>query len=360
MEISENQTYTGFFSQNVELLEDKLALRLSYFHFESAGAGDAPNLPNFDYSFYDRDRVEAAFLWHPKKDQENEVILRLVHDESGGNPRANTTIIPGAVTAFDRRSLANTPPRYPAKRLSAGLETSFVLGEGLRLETMTSFQDVDVLESFDLDGGPVLGWTVAADYDQREFSQSIGLSGGEDWRWKSGAYFGTSRHNLIYSGVGLATAAGVPFRSDSRTDVETFALYGELARELGKEVTVTAGLRYQYDDRDFVGTSKIGEGPRNDTFKRQSDQAFLPSLRLVWDQSDTRTFGLKIARGYRAGGVSHAGIVGSSAIYDAERSWDVELSFEEEIREDLTLGAVFFASWLDDHCLLYTSPSPRD
>ncbi len=350
LEYSEDSTFSVFFSQNIPLIEDELAMRLSYYRFESDGQGRALNPSIKDFSAYDRDRIQMDLLWHLGASEENSLLFTLLNDQSGGNPQANTVILPGSYTLYDRTALINTPSSYPAERWAASLRGNFTLPGDVQLETITGFQTIDLGQNLDFDGGSLLNWTINGDTEEQIFSQSVTFSGESDlWDWKAGAYFEKSEYDINYSGIGIAPFPfGSPYQNRATTDVQTVALHGKVSREMGNGVTLTGGMRYQHDERDLTGASTFGLFPTQQAALETNDGVFLPSLELGWKPDEASSFTLAVARGHRASGVAFAPVAGIASVYDAESSWDLELVGRRDIGEDVTVSATVFYSWIED------------
>ncbi len=349
MEYSEDATLSTYFTQNIPLIADELSLRLSYYHFESDGHASAPSVGR-DFSAYDRDRIEGAFLWHPGKNKDQSLRLNLLYDQSGGNPQANTAIIPGALSLYDRVSTANRASSYPAERWSASLRGDFLLPGEIKLSTVTAFQKIGLGQNLDFDGAPLLDWTINGDIDERLFSQSVIFSGEKGpWDWQAGAYFDDNSYDVAFSGVGIAPLpTGSPYDNRGRTDARTYALHGNVGRKLSDQFRTSAGLRIQRDERGFSGLSSFGPFPTTPSSGDADDDVFLPSVMLEYFPDDASVVSLSFARGHRAGGVAFAPLAGVAGEYGAESSWDLELKARHEISQELTLSAAVFYSQLED------------
>ncbi|MGJ8657744.1 MAG: TonB-dependent receptor [Akkermansiaceae bacterium] len=350
VEYSEFGTLNTFLSQDMTLIPDELALGLSYHHFETDGEAEAPAQNDSEFGAFDRDRYKAQLLWHPGKNKDNSFLLTLLHDEAGGNPQSNTTIIPGSIDLFDRISNTNTPSSYPVERQLISLRSSISLPNDLMFKSATAFQRIGLGQNLDFDGNSILGWTINGAQDERLFTQSVSLAGETGaWAWVAGAYYENSSYRVAFDGVGITPIpSGSAFQNFARTDAETYALYGRFTRDLASDLKLTAGVRYQKDERELAGSSTFSIFPSSATSGDSSDDAILPSLRIDWQPEGDTALSLNAARGYRAGGVSFAPVLGVSSPYDAESSWDLEFSARHMVNDDVKVTGALFHSWMDD------------
>jgi iron complex outermembrane recepter protein len=348
-EISEDATYHGGIAQNLILLPDELALRLSYQHQESDG--QATNLFSNDdeYGATQRDRFQARLLWHPGKNPDHQLDLSLVHDRANGSPFATVSEAPGR-DLFARETSLNTPSSYPVERNAATLNATFALPGDLQLKSTTSAQRFDLEQSFDLDATPFLNWFVNGFTDETRFTEDLTIAKREgDFQWLLGSYYEHSRYGTGFSGRGLAPfPAGSPFTNGAEETVEMLALYGRLDWEFVKNFHLTGGLRINHEDREINTSAKLGPFPQVLASNDTAETNLLPQLGLAWRPDEDRTLGIQVARGYRGGGVSYAPTLGLTQAYDAEYAWDAEIHARFSPVEDLNLSAALFYSWMDD------------
>lgn len=358
VEFSEEGTFASFLSQDVPLLDNELTFGLSYYHFETNGHESAPAAGGNDFGAYHRDRWQAQMLWHPGGNQENRILATFLYEQGDGNLRANTAIVPGVLDLYDRVSLANRRSSYPAERWLGSIEGEFILPNEMKLHSMTSLQSLELGQSLDFDGTSALDWTINGDLEEQHFSQSLALSRQEGaWSWEAGGYYQESRYDVVYSGVAVfPIPAGSPYSNQAVTDAQTWSLHGKLTRDLPNEMRVTAGLRYQADERDLVGDSVFGPFPTMSVNESEGSGVFLPSVQLEWQPEEETTLKLSLAQGYRAGGVAFAPVAGVAASYDEESSWDLDLTGRYQVTKNFHVGASLFYSWLEDQQVAATVP----
>ncbi|MDB6080676.1 MAG: hypothetical protein JWO82_4423, partial [Akkermansiaceae bacterium] len=262
----------------------------------------------------------------------------------------------GKVSLLERRTSLNTPSAYPADRWAATLNAAVKLDNNLRLTSTTGLQRLDLEQLLDFDSTALLRWYVKGYSDESRFTQQFTI-GDSDAGWLLGAYYENSHYGIGNSGVGLAQPPrGIPFDNKESEDVQVAALYGRFDREVLPHFRLQGGLRLNYEERDFISSSKIGLFPRRTSEPSTSDTDFLPQVGVLWQPDDKNQVGLQLARGYRGGGVAEAGVLGIAKAYDPEYSWDLELNGKTKPVESLQLSSALYYSWVRDQQVAYNVP----
>ena len=133
------------------------------------------------------------------------------------------------------------------------LALSFQLG-GMTLKSITGYANIDDRFGFDLAGGGVAdvpgttGLLIASDSNLDQFSQEFQLLGtlGNNFDWQLGLYYFNEDGSQSYSGAG-----GFLFDEESSNETNSYAVYGEGTWQLTEALSVTGGLRWTQDDKDF-------------------------------------------------------------------------------------------------------------
>lgn len=357
LEAAGNRTLRAGIAQDFVVQPDELALRVSMHHGESDG--DVTNLDNGDEAFgaTRRDRYQARLRWQPRKSRDAGYDLSLVHDRSYGNPFSTARAVSG-YDLLDRKTALNLDPSYPARRDAIVLNATLALPGGVELKSTTALQRLEVNPFIDLDETPVLRWVANGNIDERRLTQDLAVARDEGpFQWRAGGYLEAASYELGYSGIGVRPLpAGAPFRSIGREDVGVLALYGRGDREFRENLHLTGGLRLQHERRDVRVAAELEPRPEARSADDTADTVLLPELGLQWRPDDQGAVGIRVARGYRGGGVSFAPSLGSTRPYEAESSWDVELHGRAEPLDTLQLSAALFHSWLEDQQITFDSP----
>lgn len=298
---------------NVPLIENELALQLSYLNSSKDGFID--NVGTGAERFGDRDR--DAFRLDTVWDISSALRLRYHYD------RSDIRDTPHFIDAVD----LNRSPRIPSSGDPAepdlkrnditaeghGLTASWDISETLNLKSITTYRELDSetdrnfltnVFSF-LPGRPLTGSTNFTTQDQ--FSQELQLTGDAleaRLNYVAGIYyFEESARRLDLRGSSRSGVRRVT------ADNEAYALFGQLTYTpdlLESRLHVTAGARWSRDKRDATfrdgaiagGVETLG--PKVSGSNSYSN--FSPTLVLAYDLTDSANVYTKWARGYKSGG----------------------------------------------------------
>jgi iron complex outermembrane recepter protein len=344
LEAAEYNTYRMLLAQNLVLLPDELALRLSYQHLQSDGFVENTFLGDDEVGQLDRNRYQARLKWQPWKNDDLQFDLSLVYDESDSNPFANVPILPNQ-NFYDRKSSLNTRGEYPAERLCATLNVRYLLKNDLEVKSTTSVQRFDLEQTADLDSTSFLNWILNGATDESRFTQDLTLAKKDGvFQWLLGGYYETSDYELTFSGRGFSrTPNGIPFANSAQEEVELAALYGRFDWEMLEKIHLS-GLRLHHEERSLSTSSRFASFPIVRSANDNSEDTLVPQLGIHWQPTKQETVGIKVSRGFRGGGVSYAPSLGITQPYDSESSWETELFARASPRDDLQLSsAIFFA-----------------
>jgi iron complex outermembrane receptor protein len=207
--------------------------------------------------------------------------------------------------------------------------------DGLMIPEISSIYSEDVYTY--LDRVPDCWFQQAKSDDVAQFSQEFRLSGGESgsFEWSTGVYYldedidRSENTAFMFPDFSVITEyafsiafGGMPTGEDMTQGVSTavtnsnsqnIGVFGEGTWWLSDSVSLNAGLRYAKDKKDFTVT-RFGdsfdapiEGGGFTTRESNSWDAWLPSLVLSWDISDTVNGYASYSRGYKPGGYSGEG-----------------------------------------------------
>lgn len=351
LEYGERDTQRIAATQNLNLIENKLALRLNYERESTDGSVNNITLNDPDSGSYRAQRSRAQLLWHPDGVPNTELLLHLEYNTMRGNIYQISSEGTG-FSLFDRVNEENTATSIPADQWQGGIKFYRELSPELTYHQNTAIHSFSHDQSGDLDMGGLLDWTVLIDHNERKFFHSSYLTHeGDSVDWKVGIYFARGDTDLNFDGVGLVGIEGIPFTSLASEKSYTFANFYEMKKKLNDNLHLHGGFRVQYDRQEFENSSTITSISSS---KKQDDFTFLPQVGVTFSPSNEQLYGFKIARGYRAGGVSHAPLLGSSQPYDPEYSIDTELFTEQQIGGTLQLRSSLYYTDLTDQQVAVT------
>ena len=278
--------------------------------------------------------------------------------------RGTNDFVPG----FDRYTVQQDSPNIQDANswgTNAKLEYD---AESVVLTSITGYESVEIFTRGDIDGGfgasflPVMGPgfipfpadTADEISDHYQFSQEFRLSsaGAGPLTWQAGFYyFEESVDANLYS------FSPTSFTPDAFTvstqENTTWALFGQVGYDVTAQLTLTGGLRYTNDEKDYVNT-RTGFDRVVTTGRAQTDDD-----QITWDVAatfaltdDVNVYG-RVAKGFRAPAIQgrtlfaptvQAGI----SIADAETLVSYEAGIKSEINDQARLNVTVFYYDVED------------
>lgn len=228
--------------------------------------------------------VRLALRWTPSA--RTDATLRLNHLEydDGGN-------LWGSPSAARATVASGTPSYNRSQGTTLSLNVSHELGDGLKLRSVTAYNQFDDRVQQDTDFLAPDNLHIARDHRFRNLSQELRLEGRSRLgNWLLGLYADQDRHSLINEQkLPLALT-----RSYANQDGHSSALFGEWSLPLGERWTLVAGARAE---RDVVNFTPAGAASRSASWQRLS-----PKLALQYHLSDDSQLYVSATDGFRAGG----------------------------------------------------------
>ncbi len=224
--------------------------------------------------------------------------------------------------------------------------------DGVTLTSISGYESVEVYTRGDIDGGvagkgpgfvPFDSETADEVPDHSQYTQELRLSNGdgEKLRWQTGFfYFKEDVTAYGYSYGNAADPRGIGIFTDSNQVTKTWAVFGQAAYDLTDRFTLTAGVRYNDEDKDFHVTRTMPGVPGS-----TKGNADLSDGQVTWDASltfkatdDINLFG-RVASGYRAPSIQSRPLFyfGTNINKDALSVAKAEtlMSYEAGIKSDL-------------------------
>jgi iron complex outermembrane receptor protein len=210
--------------------------------------------------------------------------------------------------------------------------------------------------------------------DVETFSQEIRFASSDDdrVRWIAGAYLTTtdrfiSTGNITdFPGGGdqafpvyrqprdpatYPTSFSISFLADGQDNL-AWAVFGEVATDLGERTELSFALRYDEDTREnttltpdaFLAnlpSASFGE------VREETWDEWQPRVTLRYEPSDTLTLFGSYGRGFRSGGfnqsgVGDAGVPGVNDLFDAEIADTLEFGLKSQLADDVNLNFSIF------------------
>jgi iron complex outermembrane receptor protein len=203
---------------------------------------------------------------------------------------------------------------------------------------------------------------------QEVYSQEIRISSNGDKRFQytAGLYgFWQKSHdgdNVYELSPSDAAAYGMPDSSFviSRENEKNYGLagYGELSYRLTDKFTVTAGLRYDYENKqvtfngfgDAVFTNGVVTNYVPDTTAKGTYSALSPKLAVSYALSAHANVYATYTRGFRAGGINaqrFAASANAKQTFDPEHSDNYEIGYKTRLAQNKVsiAASAFFIHW---------------
>jgi outer membrane receptor protein involved in Fe transport len=314
------------------LVEDRLAFRLAAERSHADGGIDYPffdGMPRLDEREDDDYwQVRGKLLFQPHG--EDGVRVLLSHSRSYDSPAyADVDGPSGGVGYFDREWGHQSDALFSEARSTlnhnTALEITQPLGEGLTLTSLTTHVKTETSR-------PSVDLGTTGDIDEREIAQELRLNW-DDTRYSAvaGLYINsgeerTWRHQQ-------RSWESYQRRDRSSSDVDNYALFGEMNWHLTEQWTLIGGLRYDYEKQDYHSVSQrvdraTGALVRNSGSGGDTHyDAWLPKLGVQYQIDPQQNVGFVVQRAYRGGGTATNFLINEVYDYDPEYAWNYELSY---------------------------------
>jgi len=267
---------------------------------------------------YDEYAVRGQLLWTPTSNFS--ALLNFHHMHLNGSPqifRANI-IVPGTddiVPGFQRDHIDQNAASRSFQHVNAtggSVNLNYDFGNGLKLTSITAYEHAHTLSHGDIDGGTPTGPGViffqseSADGlpKHHQISEELRLAGDVNPKLHfqvGGFYFYESVNINSFDYDTTGATDGIAWQHQV---TKSWALFGTANYKVTDQLTLTAGLRYTNDQKNFEaqrlltpfpggpGTSILRANPKSDdvSFNVSADYAIT---------SDVSLYG-RIAKGYRA------------------------------------------------------------
>ncbi len=292
-------------------LSDTLAASLAYIHHSRDGVTHDPTLGH-DVNRIDVDAVRAKLRWTPSDKLDVLATVNVVRDRS--DSRSYIPVSQPGV-AFDRRtSYSEVEPVQDLDGQSASLRIKYALSPKLNVKSISAIGGFDLDPVYyDNDGQSALIQKNLIHYQDRYATQELQLNG--DFgalTFTSGLFylhenFFVERDGFTRAGVAVA-APITALRARNNTVTDAYAAFGEATYRFSPVFSVTGGLRYTIEHKDFAFNNKVLDlnrnpiaqsiaGEANATFRAATPKA---SLQAQWTPTVLQY--VSYSRGFKSGG----------------------------------------------------------
>lgn len=200
------------------------------------------------------------------------------------------------------------------------------------------------------DGVSVSGvWFFQEDHS-RQFTQEFQLTSpkSDKLEWLLGAYY-FNEHSRTFAAIPLNFLTGVVpdpnILSDATVHPEGFAFFGQGTYKFGSGLSLTAGLRYNNEKKDFTNRyDRLGTITLQDISRRWT--ALTPKFSLQYEPRRGALLYVSATRGFKSGGFNNLAVQDA---YNPETLWSYEAGLKSDLLDHhLRLnGSAFYYKYND-------------
>lgn len=253
------------------------------------------------------------------------------------------------------------------------------VSDTLTLTSVTGYRSSDETLRTDNMGGPLVTLAAAPvqvpiffavrSVDQEQFSQEIRLSGtiGDRLDFVAGGFFLDSTYDLVGGpgpgGQGFGTIfilGGPAGEFTAGQDTTAVAVFADGSYSITDQLTVSAGIRYSYEEKDFRLAFFQGASAGTSTTPSEDFDAVTGRVILQYEfTDDIMAFG-GWSRGFRSGGFNgRAASINSAGPYESETVDNFEGGLRMEFADKrVRINPTVFYTKYDDQQVEVSGPSP--
>ena len=353
-------------------LTDTLAAKITAYYnddegwFENKFNGD-------DFGEVTQKMVRPVIVWRPS--DSTELILRWEHSEVEGQGPAsqnhiNGSGVPGVVASFKRDSFDFAIDEEGDQDSEADFVTAeFNMDVGFGNGTITNifgWRTYDAQTLGDIDAQPFFIFHARSWTDQEQFSNELRYNGlfADRANVTAGLYY--FNNDLDYHERRLipsAVAQGGQFDGGGYYNVETWGAFGAVDYDLSEALTLTAGIRYTYEEKeaDVASLSQQLGVPCNlvspntsrgevvcaiDFSDDDNWSNWSPKLGATWHINDDARIYAHWVRGFRSGGYNLRNTsfdpADTPGPFDEEQVDSYEIGYKSELGRGRLNAALFY------------------
>lgn len=372
---------------------ENFRMKISGYYINDDGFVDNVTTGEDGLNYEENFGVRGALLWEPTDSASWNVALAYIENE-----HANMYNYTDGDDRFTRTGLVTDGAPYAG--LVTGNKQNFGLGNETRsfhltsdIEWETALGTVNILTSYltleqdfllDFFEGPFStgGFTIPNEGEHDQFSQEAKLTGsfGDKVDYIAGVFYfnednKTDLAQIFNLGaIGLFLPTGFPlFQYDRTMDngVDSWAVYAQLDLHVTEQLTLTAGIRYTDEEKDF-GITDNGNPRAGNVFNsrdiealgiplEQNESIVTPRFAVEFEANDNFMIYGSATRGFKSGGWNARGTApGTLSPFSPEKIWNYEGGIRSEwFGNRLRVNLTGFYSDITDFQLpsAYTDPA---
>ena len=215
---------------------------------------------------------------------------------------------------------------------------SYRFGNGITLHSVSSFSQLDSAYREDNDLSPVPFTVFRQNADAEYMTQDLRLDGeGERTRWTAGLYYLDIEGSYL-QGFDIQ-ALGVTLQADYTLDTRSWSAFGQMEYDLSERLTLTGGLRYTKDEKDYDYTQQCtGDlcflfiapdtlAAAGHVVDSHSEGDWSARMQLDWKPNPDTLLYASVNRGYKAFNYN-AGFAGLAPLAGVRFDGETLLAFE--------------------------------
>jgi iron complex outermembrane receptor protein len=215
------------------------------------------------------------------------------------------------------------------------------------LTSITAYENASGLSRGDIDGGNMefgpgfipFAAETQDDADVDQFTQELRINNNDVERffWQAGVFYFDDELDVKTEGPDFPPPTTVTYKN------EAWAVFGQGDYDLTDEWTLTAGIRWSYDDKKL-------EAPRGQSADIDDDQVS-GNLSLAYTLNDSSTVWGKIASGFRGPSIQGRNVAffDPSSTADSETITSIELGYKAELLDNRArINAAVYYYEVDD------------
>lgn len=281
-----------------------------------------------------------------------EVLLRADYLEDQGIPSGNQALllpfipVPGgpenpqtaAIRGDWHKVALDVPSTFDRKLSGVSGEVTYEFSDSMVLKSLTAYRTSKTNAAGDTDATDLNRQVTGLFENQDQLSQELNLSGNAGrFKYVAGLYYFDEHIETGGDGV-YAITANLKTQPSPVVDTKAYAVYGQLDYTLTDRLTLTAGLRYSDETKDFDQTLNRVNGTTGVPLpgfpvryvRDGSYSAWTPKLGLQFQSTDDVMFFASMTRGFKSGGFNFSS-ANTVHGYGPETLWSYEAGFKSDL-----------------------------
>lgn len=273
--------------------------------------------------------------------------------------------IAGAKTG--REEAGGWGPEYASSGAANGIKTeieTFGASAKLTISTdefditsITALEQMDKIMEDDFDATSIVFFDEQYLADTEQFTQELRISGATGTlKWVSGLYYFNDERNLLTQGPTTSDAelaGGFWHNEYMDQNTESYAVFGQIDKNLSNALSFTVGARYTWEEKDAVLSNRGEPSYNGDQYFADDfdEQGFSGRLGLDYTPNDNTLLYTSLSRGLKSGGFngSYVGNVGAFGPVKKETMTSVEAGYKATLADGRArLNMAVFAYELED------------